>query len=135
MTVLAGWIALYKQQRRLLHSGGRCAAWTRRSDAIWVHGVVAADRSAAVMAYVQLDEVGHDPLAFRVPGLDPARRYRVRVIEPAAAPSRVAITPDGPSDPWRGDGLVLSGAVLASVGLPAPRRWAVTALLVEVTAV
>jgi len=52
-------------------------------EARWVHGVVAADRSAAIIALVQLDESMHNrPGPVRVPGLDPARAYVVSRIDP-----------------------------------------------------
>ena len=41
-----------------------------------LHGVVAADRSEALLAHVQLDEPSHNRGVFvRVPGLDPAASY------------------------------------------------------------
>ena len=131
---LAGWIALYKQHRPLLHSGIVCRV-DSSDESIWINGVRAADRSHAIMGYFQLDEATRDPLPLLVPGLDPARRYRVDVLEPAAESASAQVTPDAPPQPWRGDGMVLSGAALASVGLPAPHRWTLTALLISVTAV
>ncbi len=91
-------------------------------DAVWVHGVVAPDRTRALAAYVQLDELVHDPPPLRFPGLDPQRRYTARVVGPDDATT------------WRGEGMRLSGATLAEVGLPAPPRWPVTVLIVELTA-
>ena len=85
-------------------------------DTAWMHGVVATDRSAALMSYVQLDEPRNDqPAALRVPGLDPARRYRVdrRDAGRAAAP---AARPGGRRVP----GVEVSGAALAGIGLAIP---------------
>jgi alpha-galactosidase len=118
---VAGWIELYKRHRQLLHSG-RMVRVDSAEDAVWVHGVVAADRSRALASYVQLDELVHDPPPLRFPGLEPQRRYTAR-----------AVTPDAAST-WRGDGMRVSGATLAEVGLPAPPRWPVTVLIVELTA-
>jgi hypothetical protein len=59
------------------------------------------------MAYVQLDERVAPPPAFRVPGLDPQRDYRIEQVGPLAN--------------WPGDGLTCSGAVLEQVGVPAPQ--------------
>src|ERR1035441_10462301 len=65
--------------------------------AAWMHGVVAADASAALMSYVQLDESRNDqPAALRIPGLDPRRRYQVTEVTPGARGPRrsgLAIAP------------------------------------------
>ncbi|HEU5266789.1 MAG TPA: alpha-galactosidase, partial [Jatrophihabitans sp.] len=119
---LAEWITLYKQHRDLLHAG-RMIRVDSAPDAVWVHGVVSMDGSAALIAYVQLDELLHDPPPLRVPGLDPRRRYTAR-----------SVAPGGAAAPWRGEGMTLTGAALAAVGLPAPARWPVTALIVALTA-
>jgi alpha-galactosidase len=126
---LAEWIGLYKQHRPLLH-GGRMVRVDSSEAAQLIHGVLADDRSAAVMAYVQLDEAGHDPVPFQVPGLDPARRYLARQITPLDR----ADNPGLPGDRWRGEGLELTGAVLAEIGLPAPQRWPQSVLLVHLQA-
>nr|MDQ2958405.1 alpha-galactosidase [Actinomycetota bacterium] len=123
---LADWIALYKQHRGLLH-GGRMVRVDSAEDAHWSYGVRAHDRSEAVMAYVQLDETVHDPAPFLVPGLDPNRRYLAREIAPPAYPELA----DGR---WRGEGLELSGAVLAFLGLPAPQRQPLSSLLIHLRA-
>ena len=66
---LAEWIQLYKRHRRLIHSG-RVVRLETPDDTAWLHGVVSADQSAALMSYVQLDEPRNDqPAAMRVPGL------------------------------------------------------------------
>jgi alpha-galactosidase len=74
-----------------------------------VYGVVAPDRSAAVVAYAQLDELPHEPPRIRVPGLSRTGRYTVERIDPAAWPAyEVPAT------------VPVSGAALADVGLPGP---------------
>lgn len=126
---LAEWIALYKQHRPLLH-GSRTFRLDTGSDAYWIHGVVSADRSEAVLGYVQLDEAVPEPVPFRVPGLDPDRQYLATEL----APAERAVHPGLPDYRWAGDGLQLSGAVLAGVGLPAPQRWPASVLLVHLQA-
>ncbi len=85
---LADWIGLYKQHRALIHSG-RMVRLDTAGDAAWLYGVIAADQSAALMCYVQLDEPRSDqPVAMRVPGLDPLRRYRASEVTPARRPGR-----------------------------------------------
>jgi alpha-galactosidase len=93
---LAAWIQLYKQHRALIHAG-RVVRIDTPDDTAWMHGVVAADASAALMSYVQLDEPRNDqPAALRIPGLDPRRRYQVTEVTPGARGPRrsgLAIAP------------------------------------------
>ncbi len=123
---LGRWIEVHRAQRRLLHSG-RVVRLDSAVDDVWVHGVVADDASTAVVAYVQLDELVHEPPAFRVPGLDPARRYRVTRIDPAAWPEWAP--PAGATDAG------VSGAVLTDIGLPAPRSAPLSVVVVRLDAV
>jgi len=116
---LAAWIAAYKEHRELLHGGRLLRVDTGTGD--WLHGVLAPDRSRAVVGHFQLDEHVHDPLPLRVPGLDPERRYRAGQLGPDV-------------QDWPGEGLVLTGAALAAVGLPAPARRPISALLVSLVA-
>jgi alpha-galactosidase len=127
---LAGWIALYKRHRELIHSG-RVVRLDTPDDAAWMHGVVAADRSAALMSYVQLDEPRNDqPTALRVPGLDPRRRYQLTDVTPGARPPRRSgLTEE------RITGIEASGAALAEIGLAIPARRALTALVILIEAI
>jgi alpha-galactosidase len=134
---LRRWVDLHKRHRELLHSGV-----TVRGDepgpgaeGRWLHGVVALDSSAALFAFVQLttspDAV---PGRHRLPGLDPARRYAVEVVDltgdglpPAAASAQV---------PWVEAGRVeLPGAVFVSTGLAMPALQPPQGVLLHVTAV
>ena len=126
---LAAWIALYKQHRELLHSG--VVVRVNTGDALRVHGVVAGDGSAAITGYFQLDETVADPPPLRIPGLQPGRRYRATQLVPAPV-----LTGDAPASApaWRGNGMRLSGHVLATVGLPPPPRQPLSALLVHLAA-
>jgi alpha-galactosidase len=78
---------------------------------VYAHGVIARDGSEAVVAYVQLDEQVPEPEPVRLPGLPALRTYRARQLLPV--PGAV---------PWRGEGLRLTGGLLAEVGLPPPAR-------------
>jgi alpha-galactosidase len=133
---LTAWIALYQRHRGLIHSG-----LVRRvdtpDDTAWLHGAVAADGSAALMSYVQLEPPPHGrPAALRLPwlglpGLDLGRRYRVTDVTPGERASRW---------PWRAGDEVLPaaevpGAVLAGVGLDLPAVRPLTAVVVFVEAV
>jgi alpha-galactosidase len=73
---------------------------------------VAADRSAAIIALVQLDDAMHNrPGPVRVPGLDPARAYVVARIDPREPSDDDVVLPAGP----------LSGHVLGHVGVQVQR--------------
>ncbi len=72
-----------------------------------MYGVVATDESAALMSYVQLDEPRNDQAAaLRVPGLDPAGRYRITDVTPG--PGR----PGGPGLASRDPGALRSPPAL-----------------------
>jgi alpha-galactosidase len=113
---LRSWIAFYKQHRGLLHSGVVVNGDVADGSAL-VHGVVAADRSEGIYAYVQLTaSTSAPPAAFLLPGLDPQTSYQVRVEAPGDAPLTVGTTQPA----WFGRELVLPGSVLTQVGLPPP---------------
>ncbi|WP_249998295.1 alpha-galactosidase [Actinoplanes sp. M2I2] len=121
LATLARWIELYRTHRRLLHTG-RTVRLDSTVEDVWVHGVLAPDRSAAIVAYVQLDELAHEPPRWRIPGLSRTARYRVRRIDPAAWP--VYETPT----------VAISGAALADIGLPGPPAAPLTVTVLLVTA-
>ncbi|MGL4255297.1 MAG: alpha-galactosidase, partial [Microbacterium sp.] len=111
LEALRAWAALYRRHRGLLH-GGRVVRADGPDDALVVHGVVAPDRGEALFSYAVLAETDAAlPAPVRLPGLDPARRYRVAVVDLGAPP---AVLQDAPP-PWLGDGA--PGAVLAG-GVP-----------------
>jgi alpha-galactosidase len=118
LTRLAAWIELYKELRPLLH-GGDVVRADDEPDGMLVHGVAAGDGSAALHSIVRITtatEVSPGPL--RLPGLDPARSYRVRLRGGFFEPSR------GRPPAWwngaAGDGFTVSGAILGRVGLQLP---------------
>jgi alpha-galactosidase len=128
---LAAWIGLYKQHRTLIHNG-RVVRLDTPDDTAWIHGVVAADRSAAIMSYAQLDEPRSDqPAALRVPGLDPVRRYRVTDVTPGERLPRRA----GLVESARIPSAEVSGAALAQIGLGIPALHTLTARVVLIEAV
>jgi alpha-galactosidase len=98
--------------------------------AVWTYGVLADDGGQAVIACVQFDEFVADPPPVLVPGLHPDRHYTARRVGPTPqAYGRPEI-----STAWAGEGLRLSGAVLAQVGLPPPSRQPQSALVIHLTA-
>jgi alpha-galactosidase len=124
---LAAWIALYKNYRALIHTG-RMVRLDTPDDTAWMYGVVAADQSAALLSYVQLDEPRDDqPAAMRVPGLDPGRRYRVTDVTPGQPPPRRAGLAGDPVPR-----VEVSGGALGAIGLAVAAQRALTALVVAV---
>jgi alpha-galactosidase len=126
---LAEWIAVYKRERRLLHSGTVVVA-DHPDPTVSVHGVVAADRGTGLFAVAALATSSRaTPVPVRFPGLDRRRSYRLQPIGPV--PAFASITTG-----WVGDGAALvSGDVLSQVGISLPILRPETALLLKVTAV
>ena len=129
---LAQWIAAHKVHRRLLHTGTVVHS-DQPDPALWVHGVVAQDRSEAIFTLVALrTPVAAPPGRVRLPGLDPDVRYRVRPLAPGDAVG--GRTSHGHLT-WWADGVTLSGLVLDQVGLQAPVLNPEQLVLVHVTAI
>ena len=130
MDEIGAWIRLYKRHCALIHAG-RMVRIDTPDDTAWLYGVVAADASAALMSYVQLDEpVNDQPAALRVPGLDPLRRYRVTDATPGTRlPRRVGLTDARSPD------IEVSGAALAEIGLAIPPQRTLTALVILIEAI
>ena len=86
-----------------------------------VSGVVAPDRADAVFTVVSAATGrGVTPGTVPLPGLDPDRRYRVRVRSEAGLPATVQSAPPAWWGEAVGDGVVASGAALGRVGLALP---------------
>jgi alpha-galactosidase len=127
---LGAWVALYKEVRELLHTGTAVRA-PQHDPAFAVHGVVADDRSEALYALVQLTTPETSvPGVVRLPGLDPARSYRVSAQAPGDRPATRGLRPPA----WLADGVTLPGAVLEHMGLRAPALHPEQLLLVRVEA-
>jgi len=118
LRTLKHWIALYKKNRALLHSG-KAIRVDHPDNAAFLYGVVAHDQSEAIFAYVQHRmNTSTFPAMATFPGLDPLRNYRVKVLHEAGAPKKMQV-----SDPlWvsNPDGIVQSGALLAQLGVRPP---------------
>ena len=126
---LAQWIQLYKRHRHLVHSG-RMVRLETPDDTAWMYGVVSGDQSRALMCYAQLDEPTNDqPVAMRVPGLDPVRRYRVTDVTPGVRLARREGLADGGIP-----GVEVSGAALAEIGLAIPAQRTLTAVVIFIEA-
>lgn len=129
---LTQWIAYYKEHRSLLHTGVlvRDEIGDRNT---WLQGVVADDRASGLFEIVSRER---GPLVsqgrVRLPGLVPDAVYRIR-------PRLVGTPPSGlVAPPWFGDdgeGLEMTGALAAAVGLTVPVMDPDQAILVEVAQV
>ncbi|MFC7457311.1 alpha-galactosidase [Brachybacterium sp. GCM10030267] len=129
---LREWIAFYTSRRELLLTGDLVRA-DRGESALWVHGVVAADRGSAVFSLAAVGrsaESQHERLRF--PGLDPAVTYRLRPVRIGPRPSGLTMPP------WMTraadeDGLLVPGAALTHSGLAAPLLDPEQALLIDIS--
>ncbi len=126
-SVLAGWIALHKRLRPLLHAGNHAALPMQAGRS--VRGVVAADRRHAAFLVAQERTDAHRAPPLVIPGLDPAVAYRLR----APQPLDVKLSPS--QRRLFGEGLVLPGALLGAAGIALPEMQPETALVLELAAV
>ncbi|MCJ1701595.1 alpha-galactosidase [Rathayibacter festucae] len=113
---LTRWVAFHREHRDLLHSGTVVRA-DLADDAASLSGVVAADRSSALFVLAQLRTgESYPPGRLTLPGLDPDTAYAVR-LAPVSAP--LGGPGQSPLD-WTLHDTVLTGRVLATVGLQTP---------------
>ena len=111
------WVHFYKGHRHLLLTGDL----VRRDVAdgsLWLHGVVAPDRSHALYQLVSRVRSPMSPRGMlRVPGLDADRTYRLRPVLVGGGPAGALLPPWAGAD---GRGVVLAGRALAEVGVHTP---------------
>jgi alpha-galactosidase len=98
------------------------------NDSVFVHGVVSQDKAKGIFAYVTVRaQQGSQPGTFQLPGLDPKATYKVNLARPAGDPKVILR-----ALPHWLDGVQLTGAALAKVGLRAPILAPENAILIEV---
>jgi alpha-galactosidase len=123
---LKSWAQYYKANRSLIHSG-RMVRIEQPDDSAFVHGVVAQDKSRAIFALVALRGMpASTPNALRFEGLDAEASYRLKLVEPAGKAHYI-----GRQSPKWFDGVVLTGAALARVGVRPPILAPENAILIE----
>ncbi len=128
---LRTWSDLYREVRGLLH-GGELVHGDIPDAAVDLTGVVALDGAEALYSWSRVRtsptaNSGRVPL----PGLDPARRYQVSLVEGLGPAARRGSDPS-----WVADGeLVASGAVLGRAGLTLPNLQPQQALVLRLRAI
>lgn len=130
--VLRDWVATVKRFRTLLTSG-RTVRTDEATDDRYVHALVAPDGGEALITLATLATAAVSvPAPLRLPGLDPARHYRIEPITLGAPPHAVQDAPPA----WLVDGgTTISGALLAELGLPVPLLAPEQALVLHAVAV
>ena len=126
LAALAEVIALHRRFRPLLHGGDVVRFDTE--PAYVAHGVYAPDRSEALVSFaVVATAISLTPPPLLLPGLDPDRSYRVELLHLPGEPHG----PGRTQPAWCRDGVTLSGAALAAVGLQPPALHPESAILIH----
>lgn len=130
--VLRDWVATVKRFRGLVATGTTVRT-DEPTDDRYVHALVAPDGSEALVALATLATAAVAvPAPLRLPGLDPARSYRIEPVALGAAPHAVQ---DAPPAWLAAGGITVSGALLAELGLPVPLLGPEQALVLHARAV
>ena len=139
LTELSQWVEFYKTHRELLHSGTSLRL-DHPDPAVIARGVVAKDLSEALysVAFLRIPRLASGG-KLRLPGLNPQGHYRVVPVLPTGELAE-RFTNYKPAAWMRGENgtvtgeesPVLSGRVLAEVGLAQPSRDAEQVLLFHV---
>ncbi|WP_353808506.1 alpha-galactosidase [Agromyces sp. SYSU T00194] len=126
LDAVASWVALHARHRELIHTG-RLVHGDTADASTDVRGVVARDGASALFAFTQVTTSVTLPAGrLTLPGLDPERRFAVRIAGGSVA--------DGPGQSplaWTEHPLVMSGAALGTVGLQAPVLYPEQLVLLE----
>jgi alpha-galactosidase len=113
---LVEFVSTYKKHRALLHGGDSYRIDTP-NVATFSHGVVAQDKSEAIVSFVQLVSAQSMAMeALRIPGLASDRTYRVSQIMLPGAQAH----PARRQPAWVKNGIDATGAELSGIGLQMP---------------
>lgn len=126
-TTIAAFAALYRELRPVIHRG-RVVHPELRDPAWRVTGYLQGGEAVYIAATVaSLEDARAERLRLR--GLEPDRRYRVRVREEIGRAEHGWVRP-----PWfTAAGIELPGSVLTEVGLQLPTLWPCQAFVLHVT--
>jgi len=132
---LRGWIALYKEERTLLHTGVLVNA-DLAVPGLELTGVVARDGATALYRLSALTHtLTSPPGRVPLPGLDPDRVYEVTATETPHTPIEDVAGATGPAGlPWAA-GVRMTGRMLEEVGVQAPALPVDELVLIRATAV
>jgi len=126
---LAGWVALYKRHRALIHAG-RVVRRSADDDSLWLHGAVSPSRDEALYALTLRERPVTWPSGrVRLPGLDADTVYRVRAVGVDVPPANSGRHPG-----WWDDGARMPGRALATIGLDIPALDPDTSVVLHVVA-
>lgn len=133
---LGVWVDAYKRHRDDF-AHGMAVHGDDADPAVRVDGVISADGERAVYRFTQLTTSQNYPAApVRLPGLDRCANYVVRPLPcslAAGEPFSELGNGQSPLGWWNVDGIVLSGAALASYGLRPPSLHPANAVLFSVS--
>lgn len=128
--VVGEWVALARRVRPLVATG-RLVNVDVADPGLDVRGVVSADRDQAFFTIAQTQTLIASPAGrVRLPGLDPDRTYRVRLVTPGGLVQEPAQSPL----PWAHLDTELTGRQLAVAGIRPPVQNPQQAVVVELTA-
>ncbi|MCM3501354.1 alpha-galactosidase [Microbacterium sp. P26] len=128
--VVGEWVALARRVRPLVATG-RLVNVDVADPGLDVRGVVSADRDHAFFTIAQTQTLIASPAGrVRLPGLDPDRTYRVRLVTPGGLVQEPAQSPL----PWAHHDTELTGRQLAASGIRPPVQNPQQAVVVELTA-
>ncbi len=126
---LAGYIALHKRLRPLLHEG--VSFRLPEVDGRHVYGVRALDDRSAVVIVAQSKAALRElPAPIRIPELDPELDYRLSV----AAPQKLHFHRSSPEQhAFLNGSVAVPGGLLSQVGFHLPTLYSESAILIEFT--
>ncbi len=128
---LAEWVAVYRRDRALFHSGTSVHADVV-DPSVDIRGVVAPDGSRGLFAVTQRSaSVGSPVGRITLPGLSPDSTYEVRL----APPTTTLAGPGQSPLAWTTSPITLTGRMLGAVGVQAPVQYPEDLVLIEALAV
>lgn len=124
-------IGTYKIFRELLHTGDVYRG-DHPDSSVYVHGVIATDKTEAILSVTRLhNSHSHHTAAATMHGLEPDTRYDIQVL-PMGTP-RYALHRELPA--WVTNGVVMTGRQLSVLGLNMPPLLPESTLLLHLTKV